>query len=245
LASGSKRPLSEAAPPEPTRTQSTDKRSQVARRRAVVGIVIAVLVVGVAAFLLTRGGGSIPILGGSSDPEIPTFAFEKARFVAESTTDTSSKQLHVDPTGREVQDLVTAFYQSVWIDPDVWKDADYTDAFEDTMTEGAAAEAQKDLEALTLGPAAGDTYAFVTPERSTILVTVLTGPDDQPVQALAQVIFRASAEHTDGTFTDVTQEASYFVQNIDGDWRIISFRAVRDEEEGKAPASASPSTEAS
>jgi hypothetical protein len=242
LASGSKRPLSEAAPPAPTRTQSTDKRSQVARRRTVVGIAIAVLVVGLVAFLLTRGGGSLPIIG-SSEPDTPELTFAKVRVIGEPTTDEG--EVHTGPVGNDVEGLVTALYQSVWIDPDVWEDADYTDAFEDALTEDAAAEAAKELESLTLGPAAGDTYAFVTPERSTVVIRVLGGPDDQPVHALAQVVFRASAEHTDGTFTDITQEASYFLQQVDDGWRIISFRADRDEEAGKAPASASPSTEAS
>ena len=245
MATGSKRPLSEAEPPAPTRAQSTDKRSQVARRRTIVGVVIGVLVVGLALFLLTRGGdGGLDIPFVPDEPDTPTLAFANARFIAESTTDTSSRSIDVDAVGQDVQDLVTGLYQSVWIDPDVWKDGDYTEAFEDTMAEDVAAEAAKDLEALTLGPDAGDTYAFVTPERSTIVVQVLTGPDDESVQALARVTFRASAEHTDGTFTDITQEASYFVQHIDGDWRIISFRADRDEEEATAPTSASPSTEA-
>jgi hypothetical protein len=247
LASGSKRPLSEAAPPAPTRTQTTDTRSKVARRRVIAGIVVAVLVVGAAAFLLTREGGiTIPGVT-SSGPDTPTLAFDRVKVIAESTTDTSSKQIHADPVGHQVQELVTALYQSVWIDPDVWEDGDYTDAFEDAMTESAASEAStaKAIESLTLGAAAGDTYVFVTPERSTLVVRVLGGPDDAPVQALAQVVFRASAEHTDGTFTDITQTASYFVQQLDGEWRIISFRADRDEDEAKTPVSATPTTEAS
>ena len=64
---------------------------------------------------------------------------------------------------------------------------------------------------------------------------------------IAQVEFAALAEHTDGTFTDIEQTASYFLALDDDDWRIISFDATRRETEGEAPASpsAGATTEAS
>ena len=108
------------------------------------------------------------------------------------------------------------------------------------MTGNAPAEAEANLDALTLGEAAGDTYEFVEPEKSSLTIFVLTDGKDEPVQVIAQVEFAALGRSTrDGTFTDIEQTASYFLALDDDDWRIISFDAIRRETAGEAPASPS------
>ncbi|HYJ61744.1 MAG TPA: hypothetical protein VE032_09815 [Actinomycetota bacterium] len=206
-----------------------------------------VAVLGVGAYLLTRDGAvGLPILG-DDGPATPDLAFAKVKVTADPTTDTQGKDIDVTAVGDQVTDLVTSFYQGVWIDPDVWDGGDYADVFDEVMTGNAPAEAEANLEALTLGEAAGDTYEFVDPEKSSLTIFVLTDGRDEPVQVIAQVEFAALAEHTDGTFTDIEQSASYFLALDDDDWRIISFDATRRETEGEAPASpsASATTEAS
>ena len=212
----------------------------------IAGGIVAVVVIAVGAFLLTRGDG-IDILPFTEDgPETPDLAFAKVKVTADPTTDTAAKDIDVTGVGDQVEDLVTGFYQQVWIDPDVWEGGDYADAFDEVMTGNAPAEAEANLESLTLGEAAGDTYEFITPEKSLLTIFVLTDDKDKPVQVIAQVDFTALAEHTDGTYTDIEQTASYFLSAEDDDWRIISFDASRREVEGEPPASpsASATTEA-
>jgi hypothetical protein len=209
-----------------------------------VGAVAGVVVIGVAVYALSSGGGGPLTDIIDPGPETPTLAFGAVSVAAEPTTATRSSEIDVDGVGREVEEVITGFYQAVWIDPDVWGGGGYADAFDEYMAGDAPAAAGKKLESLTLGADAGATYEFVTPERNRLSIRVLTDGKDHPAQVIAQVIFRASAEHTDGTFSDITQTASYFLADLDGDWRIISFDATRIEEEGKAPASETPTVEA-
>lgn len=237
--------MNEAGTAAPSRSQANAKRSQVARRRVVAGVIVAVIVVGLGAYLLTRDGGGIidDIIPGG--PETPTLAFDKVKIVAVPTTGTKATDIDVAGDGEAVQALVTDFYQQAWIDPDVWEGGDYAGVFDEVMTGDAIEAAQTELEALTLGPDAGATYALIAPTRSTITIEALTDAKDHAAQMMAQVVFTASAEHTDGTYTDIEQTATYFIANVDGDWRIISFDAKRAEEAGEAPASDTPSAEAS
>lgn len=209
------------------------------------GIVAVVLAVGV--YALTRGDGGIipdiPII--DSGPDTPTLAFDRVAVKVEPTTDTEAKKIDVGGPAERTEALLTDFYQQVWIDPDVWEDGDYAGVFDEVMSGDVIEAAQKELEALTLGPDAGATYAFVEPKRSTMTISVLTDADDRPAQIMVAVTFTASAEHEDGSFTDIAQEATYFVADLDGDWRIISFDASRREVAGEAPASATPTAEAS
>ena len=213
----------------------------------VVGGVVAVVVIAVAAFLLTRDGGiDLPVIGGN-DPDTPQLEFARVKVTVDPTNDTAAKDIDVTGVGESVEELVTSFYQQVWIDPDVWEGGDYSGVFDDVMTGNAPAEAEADLDALTLGEAAGDTYESIEPEKSILTILVLTDDEDDPVQVIAQVEFTASAKHDDGTYTDIEQTASYFLAPDDEDWRIISFDALRREVAGEAPASpsASATTEAS
>lgn len=249
MVSQGKKPLSEAGSATPSRSDAgAAKRQQVARRRMVVGGVVAVVVIAVAAFLLTRGdGGGIIPNPFDGDPDTPQLEFAKVKVAVDPTNDTAAKDIDVTDVGDAVEELMTSFYQQVWIDPDVWEGGDYSGVFDDVMTGNAPAEAEANLDALTLGEAAGDTYEFIEPEKSTLTILVLTDDKDHPVQVIAQVEFTASAKHDDGTYTDIEQTASYFLAPDDEDWRIISFDAVRREVAGEAPASpsASATTEAS
>jgi hypothetical protein len=248
LATG-KKPLSEAAPPAPARTQKTAQRSQVARRRAIVGGVVALLVAGGLAFALTRGGGGIlPILGGGDDRETPQLAFTP-RVVAATTTDTKPKKVAdaIAPVGEDVTATITTLFQGAYIDPEVWDGDDYEDLFNDVMDEGSAEQALGDVDTLTLGTGAGEVYAFVEPGPNKLTVEVLTDGRDQPTQAIAKVTFHATAEHDDGTFTEITTTGSFFLRHEDGSWRIFAYDVDKQEKNRRPPSSATPtpSTEAS
>jgi hypothetical protein len=242
LATG-KKPLSEAAPPAPGRTQKTAQRSQVARRRLVVGGIVGVVVIGALVYLLSGGESpvDIPIIG-NDDPETPMLVFE-TKTVPAATSDTAQSKLQdtVAPVGEAVDATMTTLFQGAFVDPEVWDGGDYEDLFAETMDEALLAGALEDVDTLTLGADAGDTYDFVTPEKSKLTVKVVTDPKDQPVQAIALVTFTALAELDDDTYTEITLTGTYFLRDQDG-WRIFAYDATKDEEAAKAPKSPTPSS---
>lgn len=239
-----KKPLSEAASPAPGRTQKTAQRSQVARRRALVGGLAALLVAGGLAFVLSRDGNgiNIPIIGDGDDRETPQLAFE-SKVVPSSTTATKQGELVdvVAPVGDSVDATMTTLFQGAFVDPDVWDGDDYEDLFAEVMDEGTAAQALTDVDTVTLGTGAGDVYAFVEPDRSKLSIEVITDGQDQPAQAIATVSFAALAELDDETFTAITVTGTYFLRDDGGTWRIFAYDVTRDEEAAKPPKSPSPS----
>lgn len=239
-----KKPLSEAASPAPGRTQQTAQRSKVARRRALVGGLVALLVAGGLALLLTQGGDGIdiPIIGGGDDRETPQLVFE-SKVVPSTTTTTKQGELVdvVAPVGESVQTTMTTLFQGAFIDPDVWDGDNYEDLFTQVMDEGTATQALADVDTVSLGTGAGDVYAFVQPDKSKLSIKVLTDGKDQPAQAIAVVTFEATAEHDDDTFTAITVTGTYFLRDDGGTWRIFAYDVTKDEEATKPPKSPSPS----
>ena len=209
-----------------------------------MGGIIAVAAVGALTFALTRGESIIPSFL-DPGPETPEFAFETVKWKVEATTKALPKDLQdaVEPAVTEAQALLTAYLQGAFVDPDTW--GDYEGVFADAMTEDAAADAAKQVDVLTLGATANDSYEFVAPGPSTLRITVLTDGEDAAAQMAAKVRFVASAELTDGTFTDVTSSGTYLLRLVEGDWRIFSFDVARKETVAEAVASATPSAEAS
>jgi hypothetical protein len=249
LATERKTPLSEAAPSAQGRSKKTAARSKAVRRRALIGGGIAVVVLGVAAYLMS--GGDLPdpiqnILPGGRDT--PEFAFDSVKFQVESTTESSEKDLQDAAQGAsdDIEETLTAFIQGTFVDPDTW--GDYDGVFGDAMTKEAAADAAKQADALTLGAKADADYEFVTPDHGVLRLIILTDLEDRPAEASAIVTFTGTAEAKDGTFTKVRSKATYLLRLEDGTWRIFSFDVLRNERAAEAPASGSttpsPSAEA-
>ena len=70
--------------------------------------------------------------------------------------------------------------------PDSWGDFG---AIEELFDRKARAQAEADLDTLTLGIDAADTYEFVEPDHGQLAIDVLTGLSDKPAIALAFVKF--------------------------------------------------------
>lgn len=247
LAPEGKTPLREAASPAPGRTTKSQQRSQVARKRAVIAGVVVLALVGGGALLASRdgGGGIIPNIIGPDEPK-PEFNFTVSKVFPKTTTATKPKELaaRIEPIGEQVAAALDSLYLATFIDPGVWEDGDYADAFGDVMEEAAVADAEAGVDALTLGTDAGATYESVEPLKSTLAISVLTGTEDQPLQAIGRVWFIGLAEHDDGSFTKVISTGTYLFHKVDGEWKILSFDVDRDEKKAKAPASPSASATA-
>jgi hypothetical protein len=226
----------------PRRSETTDKRSSVARKRVVIGGVLLLAVVGVLAFLLTRDGNGFGIF--SSGGTLPVH-FDVTKVSVETTTTTKTKAVKDAANGAadQVKTQLEALYFNAYVDPDTWGDPG---ELEDLFTEDALARVKDDVATLTIGEHANDEYDFVTPTKGKLKVRVLTDADDQPTQAIATVAFIGRAEHDDSTFTRISSEGSYFFKRIDGDWKIFAFRVAKNEKVTEAPEpSASGSSSAS
>jgi len=208
-----------------------------------VGGVVALLVAGGAVALFTGGDDGGPFIDlpglGNDEPETPEFAFEVRKVVPETTSATKAKEL-IDPA-RKVADQVKAvldtLYVQGFVEPDAWGDFG---AIEQTFDDDARAQAETDLDALTLGAAGAETYSFLQPERGVLVVDVLTDEGDAPVQALAFASFTGLAEGPDGAFTQIQSKASFFLHKVDGEWRIYSYRVDRKDRPAEAPATSTP-----
>jgi hypothetical protein len=203
-----------------------------------VGVaVVAALVVGV--ILVT--GGNVPLI--SDGPRGPSsFSFDLAGNVRVSpTSDTPPAQLAdvARDAGDGVKATMDELFFRAFLDTDSW--GDYADAF--SLFDGrAAASAERDVDVLTLGPTAGDRFEAVEPTSSTVRITVLTNGQDAPVSAVAEVEFVADATGTDGSTTEVASAGSFYLRQVDGNWRIYAYRVDRDDSTTAAPsASGSPS----
>ena len=213
-----------------------------------MGGVLALVVAGGAVALLSGGDdgilGDLPIPGVDEGPETPDFAFEVRRVVPQTTTETPGSKVKKDAAdaGDDVKATLDALYVGGFVEPDSWGDFG---AIEELFDKEALDRAEADLDTLTLGETAGDTYSFVQPDKGVLVIDVLTDQGDKPVQALASALFVATAEADDGTFTKVMSTGSYFLHRIDGDWKIYAYEVERSDKRTEAPGSESASTSGS
>jgi hypothetical protein len=229
-------PVADPERPTPTRRSADAARRRViARRRAAVGIGI-LAVVGIAAFALL--GGNVPLIDGPQGPG--GFSFDLGNVRASPITRTPPADLQdvAREAGEGVKATMDELYFLAFLDTGSW--GDYAAAFE--LFEGAAARrAEADAAVLTLGPTARDEFESMGAASGTLLVSVLTDADDEPVTAVAEVQFQADAEGKDGSTTEVVSVGSFFLREVDGAWRIFAYRVDRADETVAASPSGSPS----
>ena len=171
-----KTPLRDTAPTTPERAQKTADRSTVARRRVVVGIVVALVVIGGLWFLFGRGKDSpLSSIIGPSTPPVPTFHFTNVvpkyealqAHLSKSKLQKAAK--HATPT---IEKATTEFLQSGYVNPDGWGDSGSINGY---FTDDAKAQIDANVDTLTLGKDAQDTFDTFTPNKkgNTIKVTAL------------------------------------------------------------------------
>ena len=243
-----KTPLRETAPTSPERAKKTADRSTVARRRVVVGIIVALVVIAGLWFLFGRGGDSpIPFIG-STAPEVPTFQFSKAQpkyealqaHLAKAKLEKAAK--HALPT---IEKGTAQFLQAGYVNPDGWGDAG---SINDFFTDDAKAQVEPNVDTLTLGKSASDQFDTFTPNKkgNTIKVTALIDGNLNVTRAAAEFTFKGTAANGDGTTkSKVTVTGTlFFVPDGNGDWKIESFHVDREEKPHKAPSASASASEA-
>jgi hypothetical protein len=240
-----KTPLRDSAPTAPERAQKTTDRSTVARRRVVVGIVVALVVIGGLWFLFGRGKDSVLTNPFSSPPPpVPTFTFSNVvpkyealqAHLSKAKLEKAAK--HAAPT---IEKATKEFLQSGYVNPDGWGDSGSIDGY---FTDDAKQQVDANVDTLTLGKNAKDQFDTFTPNKTgnTIKVTALIDGNLNVTRAAAEFTFKGTAANSDGTSSKVTVTGTLFYVPDGSDWKIESFHINRVEQPHKAPsASASAS----
>ncbi|MGE5226433.1 MAG: hypothetical protein ACM3OO_06110 [Planctomycetaceae bacterium] len=230
-----------------TRAAKTGDRSKVARKRLLVGLVAVLVVVGGVGFLLTRGssGGGILGIGKSAAPAVPVH-FKATKVEAErgaQGVDQKAMKASLAKASDGVTKTLDSLFTTGYSDPGNWGDPGN---IQDLFVSDAAQNVQNDVNTLTIGENAGD-YESLQPVTSTVLVRPLIDQRGAAVRAYADATFVGLAKHTDGTYTKITVQGSFFLIPGGDGWKIEAYRATRSEKPAKAPASptASASTGAS
>ena len=244
-----KTPLRETAPTSPERAKKTTDRSTVARRRVVVGIIVALVVIAGLWFLFGRGNDSVIDIGiGSTAPEVPTFHFSKAQpkyealqaHLAKAKLEKAAK--HALPT---IEKGTAQFLQAGYVNPDGWGDAGSIDDF---FSDDAKQQVEANVDTLTLGKSASDQFDTFTPNKkgNTIKVTALIDGNLNVTRAAAEFTFKGTAANSDGTTkSKVTVTGTlFFVPDGNGEWKIESFHVDREEKPHKAPSASASASEA-
>lgn len=246
MATEDKTPLREAAPSAPGRTSKTPDRSKVARNRIIAGVVIAVVVI-VAIFLLTRGGGVLDTIT-SNEPPVGSvnFHLKGPEFVATQLSGDKQAQTNTaKATADAVKKQLDTLFETAYVDPSSWGD---TGEIGDLFTDGAKGQLKDDIATITLGDNAGDTYESVDPGKSSAKVRTLTDKSGNALRAAADISFTGLAKHKDGTYTEITVTGTFFFVKDGDTWRIEGYSLDRKEKPAKAPVpkgSSSPSAVAS
>jgi hypothetical protein len=244
-----KTPLRDTAPSTPQRANKTADRSTVARRRVIVGVVIAVVVIG--GLFLFLSGGNNPVsdaLGITSPSPVPEFTFNHKHvtsgFEATVAKVNKEKQQHaakqITPA---VQAAVTQLLQTGYVDPDTWGDAG---AIDDLFTGTAKDQVEPNVDTLTLGTAAADTYESFDPSNANRLkVVAMTDGNAAAIRSMATFEFTGKANQSDGNVAKVTVTGTLFFVPEGNDWKIEAFSVQREIKPMQPKSSATTSTASS
>lgn len=230
------------------------------RTAALVGVPVALVAGGAAAFFALRGAEEGPsptptspvptaVISNTPSVETPEFAFrlrdtEAVITSAEAAGDAGEE---TQQAAEEVTLTLTRLYSLAFLDPENWRAGSYQTML-DFFADGAARDAAaQDEESLTLGEDAGVRFEEVLPSGGKLDVEVLLDTQGQAFTAVAHVQFTAKAEGSDGTTTVVGSRGQYFMRlGSEGTWTIYAYKVKRDEREpgaGSEGSTVTPSAE--
>jgi ketosteroid isomerase-like protein len=206
-----------------------------------IGIGVAVVVVAgvIVAFALTRNKSSSPgTVSGSSS--YGGFQFSDVKYDP-VTTVVGADQKKANNAAKQASVQVTSqlntLYGEGFLDPANWQKGSYASALA-VFDAHAAAQAQQQIDTLTAGTAAGASFTTITPQGSKLHIDVLVDKGNNPVSAIGELEFRASAMGKDGTVTKLISKATYIFTQEGGVWKITSFNVQREDKQGGASPSA-------
>lgn len=202
---------------------------------------------GVIAIFALKGGSVPGIFGGGPDNSTPAFDFRIGKTIAISTSEsvtTKDLKAAADQTAVDATPVIDGLFTQAFLNPQNWRDGSYDAAF-DGFDDAARTSAEKQLETVTLGTTAGDTYNTVSPGKSKLWFRVLFDAESKPETVVAVVRFHALGKRKDGTYTDITAHAQFFMHDTGDGWKIFSFKVGRTDHETTPPPGPSGSPSAS
>ncbi len=210
-----------------------------------VWIPAALVVLGVGAFLLFRGGGGGGILSSGPDETIPAFDFSQGRTTAVSVKAEEKKQV---PTSAKtaatgITSTLDTLYTEAFLDPANWREGSYDEVWP-LFADSAAGAAQQDGATLTAG-AGGDAFATIAKPKGRIQVKVLLNDNNAVATAVAIVRFSAVGTRKDGRLMLFHSSGQYFLQHAGDGWQVYSFSVRRKDQLREPKPSASAASGAS
>jgi hypothetical protein len=201
------------------------------------GGVAGVVAAGLIAFVLFRGEVDGILPGGGSPTD--TVSISPLGWNVSTPfpvpTDPNAKpkesQEAADRAGHQVVDVLENLYSSGFLDAEALSSGDYSATF-DVFADGARPQARKHEAVLTAG-AGADVFERIEPTEGTVRLKVLLGASGQPVSVVGVVVFEAEAFGDKGAVRFVS-EGQYFLEPVDGAWRIVSFDVRRRDAELKS-----------
>jgi hypothetical protein len=205
-------------------------------------VVVAAVVVIV---LLLGGTDAVPGLG-PDRPPTPDFAFETVKVSAVPTVagaPASDLDAKATTAAHEIQPRMDELYIGAFLDPGNWQEGSFDDVW-GLFEEGAGAEAQAKVDTLTAGIGAGDAFDTILPNVGKLKTKVLFDQHERPYSVVAIVRFEATGTGKGGGDDLVMKSQGQFVfQKLDGDWKVVSFRVLRnDEQEAPSPSASASAT---
>lgn len=196
--------------------------------------------------MLLGGADGIPLIGGSPKPPTPDFAFEMAKVTPVATrSGTKQGDLASKATlaADQVKEQMNALYIGAFLDPNNWLEGSYDNIW-GLFQEGASAEAQAQVDTLTAGTGAGDAFQQILPESGVLKTKVLFDLKDQAYSVVAITGFEAMGSGKDGQDVRMTSRGQFVFQRLGKDWRIVSFKVLRNNEvQAPSPSAGASPTE--
>jgi hypothetical protein len=213
----------------------------------IVGAIVVVALAVVAVFSLSGGeAGPLADLVGDDTPETPEFAFDASKPKAVETSAKANHQAAVaaaQAPSETVTQQLDDLYTAAFLDPGNWMDGEYDDVLE-FFSDDAREAAEAQLDVLTAGPEAGDSFESIRPMPSTLKVHVLLDPSRVPHAVEGSARFAARGTGVDGQ-VEMISKGQFVFEKVDGEWLVVSFSVQRSDEEREPKPSASGSPGAS
>jgi LCP family protein required for cell wall assembly len=122
--------------------------------------------------------------------------------------------------GEAVGDAMARLYSIAFVDPAEW-DGGHFPGLADGFAGDARATVRRDVEALTLGPAAG-VVDSVRPDLARLDVRILADASKRPVAAFATVAFEATAIAGPAELP-IRHGGDFTLRKLRGGWRVVAY----------------------
>jgi LCP family protein required for cell wall assembly len=121
---------------------------------------------------------------------------------------------------RAIRETIAELYTIGFVDPVRWEGGEFPSLFR-LFAADVRDQASRDVEDLTLGPAARELDA-VQPRRAFLDLRYLADGQGRAVFAVAEVRFAGTAQLGE-LRAPVTHEGEYVLRRLNGEWRVVSY----------------------